>query len=439
MATLPSSETFVRWFRQVAPYLHAFGGRTFVLGFGGEMVAERARFAHFVHDLNLLAALDIRLVLVHGARLQIDHELKAMGHRSRYAKGLRITDEKALTAVKHAAGVLRLEIEAILSQGLPNSPMAGAALRVASGNFITAQPLGVLDGTDYQYTGTVRKIDAAAINRRLETGEVVLIPHVGYSPTGEIFNLQWEDVAEAVAVALKAHKLLMYVEDLPTDKRGAPVSQITREEAERLASKGTLKPLTQRPFSAATRAVVGGVGRAHLISRNTLGGTLLELFTHGGVGTMITPKSVDKLRPAKIEDVQSIISLIEPLEAAGTLVKRNREALEREIGNFFVVEHDGMIRGCAAIYPYPEAKSAELACLAVAPEFRDTGAGEELLLAVEERAKALRIRKLFALTTRAAHWFLEQGFKPATVSALPEQRRELYNWKRGSKVFLKRI
>src|SRR4051812_30582141 len=200
MPSTQHSEAFVRWFRQVAPYVHDFGGRTFVVAFGGELVAERARFASFVHDVNLLAALEIRLVLVHGARPQIEQEMKAKGLRSRYAQGLRVTDEQALTAVKHAAGVLRVEIEALLSQGLPSSPMAGAKIQVASGNFITARPIGVRKGVDFQFTGAVRKVDAAAIERSLNAGEVVLVSHVGYSPTGEVFNLSWEDIAENVAV-----------------------------------------------------------------------------------------------------------------------------------------------------------------------------------------------------------------------------------------------
>jgi len=439
MATLPNAETFVRWFRQVAPYMHAFGGRTFVLAFGGEMIAERSRFAQFVHDVNLLAALEIRLVLVHGARPQIEHELKSKNQRARYARGLRITDDKALVAVKHAAGVLRVELEAILSQGLPNSPMAGAALRVASGNYITAQPTGVVEGIDYQYTGSVRKIDAEAISRHLDAGDVVLIPHIGYSPTGEVFNLAWEDVAESVAGALRAEKLLLYVDELPTDRRGQPISAMTAKEADALLAAEKLRPELRRVLSRGVRALARGVGRVHLVSRRVPGATLLELFTHAGVGTMLTAAPVEKLRQARIEDVQGIIALIEPLEADGTLVKRSREALEREIGNFLVVEHDGVIHGCAALYPYPKARSAEFACLAVAPEIRDSGAGEELLHACEERARAMKLRRLFALTTRASHWFLEQGFKPGAVGALPEERRQLYNWKRGSKVFLKRI
>jgi amino-acid N-acetyltransferase len=439
MSTLPQPEAFVRWFRQAAPYVHAFRGRTFVIGFGGEVVAERARFVRFLHDLNLLAALGIRLALVHGARPQIEAELRAKRQRSRYARGLRITDANSLLAVKHAAGVLRVEIEALLSQGLPNSPMAGAQIRVASGNYIAAKPVGVVGGVDFQFTGTVRKVDGAAIARHLEAGEVVLIPNIGYSPTGEVFNLAWEDVAESVARALKADKLLLAVDQLPAGRRGQILSELTARDAESLLRKGDLSPPARRALAHALAAVRAGVSRAHLVARRAEGATLLELFTHSGVGTMITADPVEKLRPARIEDVGGILALIEPLEADGTLVKRGRQRLEQEIGNFEVLEHDGSILACAALYPFAGEKSAELACLAVAPEYRDSGYGERLLLACEARARQSRIRRVFALTTRAQHWFIAQGFREAGVEVLPAERRALYNWKRGSKVFLKRL
>src|SRR3954469_8888169 len=439
MASPLVSEAFVRWLRQVAPYVHAFRGRTFVVAFGGELFTERTRFLTFVHDLNLLAALGIRLVLVHGARPQIEAELKSRGVRSRYAQGLRITDEAALMAAKQAGGVLRIEIEAVLSQGLPSSPMAGAQIRVNSGNFITARPIGVRKGVDFQFTGAVRKVDAFAIRGALDAGELVLVSYVGYSPTGEVFNLAWEDVAENVAVALHADKLLLFTDKLPVDRRDQVISELTAQEADALARKGKVTAQTARTLEHAVRALAGGVGRAHLVSRRMPGSLLLEFFTQSGVGTMVTADTLEKLRPARIEDVGGMITLIEPLEAEGTLVKRSRELLEAEIGNFFVVEHDGVIRGCAALYPYADDKSAEFACLAVAPEYRDAGYGERLLLACQERAKSLKLRKLFALTTHAAHWFVEQGFRPGDVSALPSQRQTLYNWRRGSKVFFKRI
>jgi amino-acid N-acetyltransferase len=403
------------------------------------MFAERARFTSFIHDISILAALGIRLVLVHGARPQIEAELKAKGIRSRYAQGLRITDERALQGVKEAAGVLRVENEALLSQGLPNSPMAGAQIRVASGNYITAQPIGVRKGTDFQFTGGVRKVDATGIARRLDAGEVVLVPPLGYSPTGEVFNLAWEDVAEGIAIALKADKLLMYTDRLPADRKGEVVAELTAQEAQAILKKEGLTAATSRAIEHAVRAVNSGVARGHIVTRRASGSLLLELFTHTGVGTMITATTVQKLRPARIEDVQGMLALIEPLEADGTLVKRSRELLEAEIGNFLVVEHDGVIVGCAGLYPFKEEKSAEFACLAVAEGYRDAGYGEDLLKACEERAKSMRIRRLFALTTHAAHWFLEQGFRAADVAALPSRRQALYNWRRGSKVFLKRL
>ena len=437
---MESPGNFVRWFRQVAPYVHDFGGRTFVIGFGGEMVTERARLASFIHDINLLAALEIRLVLVYGARPQIEAELKARGLKSKTAQGLRVTDEAALTVVKHAGGALRVELEAVLSQGLPNSPMARAGIRVVSGNYITARPIGVRKGIDYQFTGAVRKVDAAALSAQLDVADIVLVPFVGYSPTGEVFNLAWEDVAESVAVALKADKLLMYTDKLPTNRKGEVVSELTADEALALAGKKTnLTPGTALALEHVARAVDQGVLRGHLVTRRSPGSLLLELFTHAGVGTMVTDDTVEKLRPAKIEDVRGMLELIEPLEAEGTLVKRSRELLEAEIGNFFVIEHDNRIVGCAALYPYPDDKNAEFACLAVAPGVREAGHGERLLKACEERAKSLKLRRLFALTTHAAHWFVEQGFRAADVTALPEQRQALYNWRRGSKVFLKRI
>jgi amino-acid N-acetyltransferase len=378
-------------------------------------------------------------VLVHGARPQIEAELKEKGLRSRYAQGLRVTDAQALMAVKQAAGVLRVEIEALLSQGLPNSPMAGARIRVASGNFITAQPIGVRKGIDFQFTGAVRKVDSLGIERELDSGEVVIVAHLGYSPTGEVFNVAWEDIAESVAVALKADKLLMFTDRLPADRRDQAVSELTAREAQALLKKGGLTPQTSRILEHAIRAVAGGVARAHLVTRRVPGSLLLELFTHTGVGTMITADTVEELRTARIDDVRGILQLIEPLEADGTLVKRSRELLESEIGNFLVVEHDGVIVGCAALYPFKEDKSAEFACLAVAEGYRDAGYGEDLLKACEERARKLKIRRVFALTTHAAHWFLEQGFRAADVSALPSRRQALYNWRRSSKVFLKRI
>ena len=432
---MDSPRIFVSWVRSAAPYIHAFGGKTFVIAFAGEVIAGPAAQA-LAHDINLLAALGVKLVLVHGARPQIDEEMARRGLTPRYHHGLRVTDAEALECVKSAMGVTRLEIEALLSQGLPNTPMAGAYVRVTGGNFITAKPVGVVDGVDYQYTGAVRKIVAEEISADLDQQNVVLISPIGVSPAGEIFNLCMEEVAEAVAVALQAEKLI-FLCDAPgvTDGRGKLVEAITAEEAEQVLRKP--KRLTEDLglyLPCCMRATRAGVKRAHLIDRDIDGGLLLELFTHEGVGTVVTRDPLARLREATIDDVAAIVGLIAPLEADGTLVRRGRERLEMEIGRFSVLEHDGVILGCAALYPFSRDKAAELACLAVNPDYRRVGYGEQLLQYMEARARKAGLKRLFVLTTRTSHWFIERGFKDAGVDSLPREKRELYNWQRRSKV-----
>jgi amino-acid N-acetyltransferase len=439
---------FVAWFRSVAPYVNAFRGKTFVVAFGGEVVAD-GKFVELVHDLNLLASLGVQLVLVHGARPQIEARLQEHKLQTAYVKGMRVTDAATLQCVKESVGRVRVEIEALLSMGLPNSPMANAAIRVASSNFITARPVGVVEGVDLMHTGEVRKVDAAAIRSRLEQGEVALLSPLGYSPTGEIFNLTLENVATAAAVALNAEKLIFLMgaagnEENPLGKSGKLLRELTVAE-----SKALLARLADRPaklsddvrlyLPCAVQACEGGVARVHLISRHVDGAVLQELFTHDGIGSMISQGPLQALRTAGVEDVGGILQLIEPLEAKGVLVRRNRELLEMEIDRFVVLEHDRMIVACAALYPFPDEKTSELACLAVHPDYRNSGYGDTLLKHIEVKAKTQGSKKLFVLTTGAAHWFVERGFEEASVSKLPKAKQGLYNYQRRSKVFVKKL
>ena len=443
---------FVTWFRSVAPYVNGFRGKTFVVAFGGEVVAD-GKFVELVHDLNLLASLGVRLVLVHGARPQIEAQLKERKLQAIYIRGMRVTDTAALQCVKESVGRMRVEIEALLSMGLPNSPMANAAIRVASGNFVTARPVGVVAGVDLMHTGEVRKVDAAAIRSRLEQGEVVLLSPLGYSPTGEIFNLTLENVATAAAIALSAEKLI-FLMDTPgieakpanksANKPGTLLRELTVAEGKALFAGAENKSAklsgdAQLYLPCAVEACEGGVARVHLISRHVDGAILQELFTRGGIGSMVSQGPLQTLRKAGIEDVGGILQLIEPLEAEGTLVRRERERLEMEISRFVVLEHDRMIVGCAALYPFPDEKVGELACLAVHPDYRNAGCGDALLKHIEARAKTKGIKKLFVLTTRTAHWFVERGFEEAGIEKLPKSKQGLYNYQRRSKVFMKKI
>ncbi len=434
-----SASQFVSLFRSVAPYINLFRGKTFVVAFGGKAISGPFARA-LAYDVNLLAALGVRLVLVHGARPQIEEELREKGLESKFHAGYRVTDAAALDCVIDAVGSVSLEIDALLSQGLPDTPMANSMIRVIMGNFITAKPIGVIDGVDMQYAGAVRKIDGEGIRAQLGIGNIVALSCLGSSPTGEIFNLAMEEVAEATAKTLGADKLIFLTDSQGvTDSQGRLLDELTADAAERLISQADwFSPDIKRYLPCAVRASRSGVGRVHLIGFNEDGTLLLELFSRDGVGTIITRESLDILRDARPDDISGLVSLIEPLEENGTLVRRSRELLEREITHFSVIEHDGLIVGCAALYPYGN-NQAELACVAVHPQYRRWGYGEQLLKRIETRARAEGIKRLFVLTTVTAHWFRERGFVEQTLAELPEEKRLVYNLQRRSKIFAKNL
>lgn len=426
----------VRWFRESSPFIHAHRGRTFVVHVGGEMLTEPGAAA-LVHDLALLSGLGIRIVLVPGARPQIEQRLNARDAAIEYVNGRRVTGPEALACVRDAVGSVRLELEALFSMGLANSPMAGLRLQVASGNFVTARPLGVRDGVDYQHTGEVRRVDAEAIRARLDDGAVVLVSPLGVSPTGEQFNLYAEDVAVSVARVLQADKLLFLHEgEGLVDADNKPLRELTVEEGE--AWLGSDAPVTAQ-LARAIEACRSGVPRVHLLPRASDGVLLAELFTRDGVGTLVTPRAFEQLRTARVDDISGILALIAPLEADGTLVARTRERLETEIEDFTVMEREGTVVACAALHPLPECDVAELACVVVHPDYRGGRRGLQLLERLERNAGAAGCHRLVVLTTRTAHWFQEQGFVAAGVDDLPASRQAFYNQARGSKVLVKTL
>ena len=413
-----------------------------MLMLSGEAVAH-SNFANIIHDIALLNSLGVRLVLVHGARPQIQERAALRGLDSQFDEGLRITDAVTLECVKDATGSLRAQIEALLTMGLANSPMHGSQIRVCSGNFVIAKPIGVRDGIDFQHTGVVRRIDQNGINKQLADGSIILLSPTGYSPTGEIFNLSLEDVATQAAIKLKADKLIAFT-DQPglTDIHGDLIQNCEVSELKQLLSQ-TQNSTTSSLLEAFIQSGDNGISRCHCISYADDGALLQELFTRDGAGTLIAQDSYEQLRAATIDDVGGILELIEPLEAQGTLVKRSRELLETEITQFTVIERDGMIVACAALYPYEastnNAASGEIACVATHPDYRGEDRGERLLAALEIQATKKQLANVFVLTTQTAHWFQELGFVEAGQAQLPEQKQSLYNLQRNSKVFIKEL
>ena len=438
--------TFVPWFRAVAPHIHAYHGKTFVVAITGELIAA-GKLSPFAQDLAILHAMGIKLVLVHGFRPQVNEQLRSKGHEARFSHGLRITDAVALDSAQEAAGQLRFEIEAAFSQGLPNTPMANAIVRVVSGNFLTARPVGIVDGVDFIHSGVVRKVDGAAIRSAIDIGAMVLLSPFGFSPTGEAFNLTMEDVATSTAIALQADKLLFITEvsgiheDL-ADPTSAIDTELALADAERLLAS---LPRPTQPTDPAfylqhcVRACRGGVERSHILPFAMDGALLMEVFTHDGIGTMVVDEKLESLREATSDDIGGVLQLIEPFERDGTLVKRDRTEIERDIGHYTVIEHDGVIFGCAALYPYPEGRTAEMAALTVSPNVQGQGDGERILKRIEQRARAQGFDSIFVLTTRTMHWFIKRGFASVDPDWLPEARKRKYNWDRRSQVLVKKL
>jgi amino-acid N-acetyltransferase len=441
--------TFVPWFRSVAPYIHTHRGKTFVVAVCGEAIAA-GKLSLIAQDLALIQSMGVKIVLVHGFRPQVNEQLAAKGHQPKYSHGMRITDEVALDCAQEAAGQLRYEIEAAFSQGLPNTPMAGATVRVISGNFITARPVGIIDGVDFQHSGLVRKVDTQGIQKALHMGAMVLLSPFGFSPTGEAFNLTMEEVATSVATALQADKLIFLTEipGIATDP-AQPISEDNPVDTELpLAAAEKLLadlPNAQQPTDTAfylqhcVRACKSGVERSHILPFAMDGSLLLEIYVHDGVGTMVVDEKLESLREATSDDVGGILQLIEPFEKDGTLVKRDRTEIERDVGNYSIIEHDGVIFGCAALYTYAEKNTAEMAALTVSPQVQGQGDGDKLLKRIEQRAKAQGLDSIFVLTTRTMHWFIKRGFVQVDPDWLPEARKRKYNWDRKSQVLIKKL
>ncbi|SDU33147.1 N-acetylglutamate synthase [Pseudomonas pohangensis] len=429
---------YVNLLRHATPYINAHRECTFVVMLPGDGI-EHENFGNIVEDLVLLHSLGVRLVLAIGSRPQIAVRMAERGLTAHYYRNLRITDGPTLDCVVDAVGRLRIAIEARFSMDMASSPMQGARLRVISGNFVTARPIGVVDGVDYHHTGEVRRIDRRGINRLLDERSIVLLSPLGYSPTGETFNLACEDVATRAAIELKADKLVLFGSDAGLlDEQGMLVRELRPHEVskhvQRLADNYQAELL-----EAAAEACRDGVKRSHIVSYATDGSLLTELFTRDGSGTLVDQEQFESLREASIEDVGGLIDLITPLEEQGILVRRSRDVLEREIGQFSIVERDGLIIACAALHPIPDSQSGELACLAVKQEYRHGRRGDELLERIEQRARKMGLKTLFVLTTRTAHWFRERGFQPSTVERMPVARASLYNFQRNSQVFEKAL
>ena len=249
---------------------------------------------------------------------------------------------------------------------------------------------------------------------------------LGYSPTGQVYNILYEEVAGYVASSLKANKLIFlhnnkHLSELP---RHCNLEQLDRDLMHEHISL----------LHVISKTMHMGVERTHLIDIESQGGLLLELYTRDGIGSMLSTKLYDEPREAKTDDINGMITLIRPLEAQGTLAKRTRAQLELDINSFSVIERDGLIIGCAALHTIDNSDVAELSCLAIHEDYRSGSRGVALVEHIQDRAKKEGLKKIFVLTTQSIDWFRERGFKEHELSDLPLVRQKSYNKERNSKI-----
>ncbi len=431
---------YIHWFRQAMPYINAHRGRTFVIALSGAAAAH-GNINAIIQDIALLNTLGAKIVLVHGIREQLEQRLAERNLPSAFVGDRRVTDAAGLHAAIEASSLVRAQLETRLSMGLPNSPMHGSAIKMASANVVTAQPAGIIDGVDLQFTGKVRKVDTNSITTLLEMGNVVVLSPLGYSPTGEAFSLVYHEVAAAIARAVQADKLIVFSERAGiVDAQGELLRELDPATASKqLQQPGNSDVVFQALAQSAIDSAAAGVSRVHLMDFQRDGALLEELFTVDGSGTMITNKQFETMRVANAGDIAAIIDIIEPLEQQGVLVRRDRDQLRQEIDHFTVVERDGLIVALAALYPYVEEACGEIACIVTHPDYRKQSRGATLLAELEKTARGRGLQQLFVLTTQTAHWFLEQGFSQGDTANLPAQKQQLYNYQRNSRVLVKSL
>ena len=421
MKIVTDSTDTIDWFRHTAPYINSHRGTTVVVGLRSSAASDE-NFINVVHDIALMHSLGVRLVVVH--------------EQSTFN-----SDPLTPIAVNKAvADVLaeRTRIEQMFSMGLPNSPLHHARLRVISGNFITARPLGVINGVDRSGRGLVRHVDVAGITHALDGTAICLVSTLGHSAAGEVFTLDALDVMGAVSRSLGADKLIIMSDfDGVEDTDGILQRQLTVEAARQ--SLETAGGGQKEALMLACDACDSGVPRSHLINYTLDGGLLKELYTHDGIGTLISPDEYEQIRVAEANDLAGILELVRPIQQAGVLANRSNEEIERSLDKFTVITKDSRVIACAALLDNPADNIAEIASVATHPNYRDSGHGERLVAGLIDRAKQAELGRVYVRTTQTGHWFQELGFTRASPNTLPESEKQKAKINRNSNILTRAL
>jgi amino-acid N-acetyltransferase len=438
-----SQSSFVENLRLSAKYISQFNQKVFVIGISGHVFND-GQFENIAKDINLLHSLNIKVILVYGARPQVEAILVKNKIPIRLVQNMRVTSKSALSHIIEVNGAMRVKIEATLSTIKPFTE----GMQLSSGNFLTAMPAGVIDGIDMEATGRVRNIDINAIENKLNHHEIVIVSPIGYSPIGQIFNLSYEQTAANIAAAIGADKLIYYVDaNGILNERGELIPELTSEKAHKLishieekTSPEAAQNLSYDDFNilkSSLFAIKNKIKKVHLINRHIDGSLIEELFTEKGSGTIFTEFALENFRKATEGDIKDIYRILSLFEKKKILVKRDLPQIKNSIEHFYILEHDKKFVGCVSLNPYKE--GLELASFAIDKNYQKLGFGKKLLKFCELEALKLKYNEVFILTTQSEHWFAENGFREKSKDLMPALRKKTYQSKRNSKYLTKKL
>ena len=438
-----TQSSFVQNFRLSAKYINQFNQNIFVIALSGYVFNE-SQFEKIAQDINLLHSLNIKVILVYGARPQVESILIKNKIPVRLVKNMRVTSNAALKHVIEVNGAIRIKIEATLS----TIKSMSEGMHLSSGNFLTAMPVGIVDGIDMESTGKIRGVDVEAIKNKLNHHEIVIVSPIGYSPIGQIFNLSYEQTAANIAAAINADKLIYYVDaNGILNERGELIPELTSEKAHKLISHIEEKPSSESAqnlsyddfniLKSSLFAIENKIKKVHLINRHIDGSLIEELFTEKGSGTILTELALENFRKATEGDIKDIYRILFPLEKRKILIERDLTQIKEMINQFYVLEHDKKFIGCVSLNSFKE--SLELASFSIEPKYQKLGFGKKLLKFCELEAKKLKYDEIFILTTQSEHWFAENEFKEKSKELMPTFKKETYQSERNSKYLTKKL
>ncbi len=278
---------------EALPYIRQFAGKHVVIKLGGHAMKDAGLEQSFADDVVLLKAVGIHPVVVHGGGPQIGDLLKKLGVECRFVEGMRVTDDQTLDVVEMVLGgtVNGRIVTRIITAGGKAIGLSGR-----DGSLIDARPLKIPlkkeDRTpeilDLGHVGQVERVDAELLVHLCGRGMIPVVAPLGVDEHGQAYNINADLVAGAIASALGAEKLILLTDtEGVADGEGKLVSRLGRENAAKMKESGVIKGGMIPKVDCALKAMESGVRKAHIIDGRVAHALLLELFTDGGIGTVI--------------------------------------------------------------------------------------------------------------------------------------------------------